>query len=267
MTKEERKQIKREEALEELIIAIEDFLLNVAIVMIAISLGVLFIGEMQLQNLELEENAKKYSTIPREIVFVDPFEGITVNAAELDDIEITEILQQENFSDESKQIEMSGKELNYQPSEKERLWAYRVAYAEARGEGTLGQILVVNVAINNMRRQGYENMIKEFTASGRYSSVEDGAVYVGYGKNKRLVEDQEIPEELKEAVDSAFEKDYSEELLKKEAVSKGITDEKYYKGGACYFYNPETISKKQISLREGIEVKYQHGNHIFYRYW
>ena len=261
MTKEETLEVRRKEAFYELIIAIEDFLLNVAIVMIAISLGVLFIGEMKIKNLELEEMARSCSCIPREIVYLDPFEGITVNA--VDDIEIIEILQKENFSDESKQIER----LNYQPSEKERLWAYRVAYAEARGEGPLGQTLVINVAINNMRRQGYENLIQEFTALGRYSSVVDSEVYVGSEKNRVLVTDQDIPESVKEAVDAAFENDYSEELLRREAESKGITDSKYYEGGACYFYNPETISKKQESLREGIEVKFQHGNHAFYRYW
>ena len=156
--------------------------------------------------------------------------------------------------------------VNYVPTEEERQMADLVAFGEAGIEDSLGQTLVINVAINNMRKDGYDNLISEFNAKNRYSSVVDGKVFIGNDKEYQVTE-KDISESLKEAVDKAFEKDYSEELLRAEAIAQGLKDTKYYEGGACYFYNPSIVSEEQIKLREPIEVKFQHGNHIFYRFW
>lgn len=162
--------------------------------------------------------------------------------------------------------------MNYEPTEEEREFAYKVAYAEAGNEDALGQILVINTAINNMRAQGFENLIEEFTKKGRYSTVIDGQVYLIYrdkcgNKIKKLVTDEMISQDLKEAVDEAFINDYSEELLMQEANRLGISDPKYYEGGSLYFCNPEAISSAKATERMYIKVMFTHGNHVFYRYW
>ncbi len=162
--------------------------------------------------------------------------------------------------------------VNYEPTEEERLFAYKVAYAEAGLEDELGKILVINTAINNMRERGFENLIQEFTARGRYSTVINGEVYLIY-RNKqgdrieKLITDDMISQEIKDAVEEAFLKDYSEELLKQEAERLGITDSKYYEGGTLYFCNPKAISSEKANNRKYIKVLLIHGNHVFYRYW
>lgn len=155
------------------------------------------------------------------------------------------------------------KNVEYVPTEEEKQFAYLVAFAEAGVESDLGQTLVINVAINNMQKQGYSNLIEEFTTEGRYSSVINGEVY----NCGELVSIDDVPQNVKEAVDKAFEYDYSEEMLMQQAESLGITDPKYWENGAIYFYNPEYCSDSQNELRENVKVKFQYGNHVFYRYW
>ena len=157
--------------------------------------------------------------------------------------------------------------MNYIPSEEEREFAYKLAFGEAGLEDAMGQTLVINTAINNMRERGFSNLIEEFTAPKRYSCVINREVYIPYGTGKRLVTEADLTPELKDAVEEAFRKDYTEELLKNEAESKGLNDPKYYEGGALYFYNPKAVSEEQAKARENIEVKFQHKNHTFYRNW
>lgn len=152
---------------------------------------------------------------------------------------------------------------NYTPTEEERQFAYKIAFAEAGTEGSIGQTLVINVAINNMKKNGLSSLIEEFKAEGRYQSVINGEVY-NAGKVVNL---SDVPQEVKEAVDEAFKYDYSEQILKQQAETLGITDPKYWKGGAMYFYNPAACSERQNNLRENVKVKFQYGNHIFYCYW
>lgn len=178
-------------------------------------------------------------------------------------IETEEIaIIQEEEEEQKKEIEVTT-EVNYIPSDAEREFAYCLAFGEAGIEDSMGQTLVINVAINNMVAQGYSNLIEEFTAIGRYSSVIDGQVY-NCGKIVLL---DDVPQNVKDAVDAAFEYDYTEEMLKEEAEKLGITDPKYWEGGATYFYNPAACSENQNKIRENIKVKFKYGNHIFYRYW
>lgn len=151
----------------------------------------------------------------------------------------------------------------YIPFEEERQFAYRLAFGEAGTESELGQILVINVAINNMRNEGYSNLIEEFTKEGRYSSVIDGEVY----NCGEIVSENDVPQNVKDAVDAAFICDYSEKMLREQAKLLGINDSKYWEGGALYFYNPKYCSEYQNSIRENIKVKFECGNHLFYRYW
>lgn len=153
--------------------------------------------------------------------------------------------------------------VEYEPTEEERNFAYCLAFGEAGVESDLGQTLVINVAINNMKEKGYENLIEEFTKEGRYSSVIDGKVY----NCGEVVTINDIPQSVKNAVDAAFEYDYSEEMLKQEAEKLGITNPRYWEDGALYFYNPEFCSDFQNKLRENVKVKFECGDHMFYRYW
>lgn len=161
---------------------------------------------------------------------------------------------------------------NYVPSEEEREFAYKIAFAEAGREDSMGQTLVINAAINNMRAREFSNLIEEFNEKGRYSCVIEGKVYIIYkdksgNQVQKLVTDDYITEELKEAVDRAFDKDYTEELLREAAERKGLNSPKYYEGGALYFYNPKGLSEERARERENIEVTFTHGRHVFYRYW
>ena len=153
--------------------------------------------------------------------------------------------------------------VNYEPSEEERDFAYRLAFGEAGIESELGQILVINVAINNMREKGYSDLIQEFTIKNRYSSVKGVEVY----NEGKVVLTENVPQSIKEAVDEAFRVDYSEQMLKEQAEALGITDSKYWEGGALYFYNPDKCSEYQNSIRKNVKVKFRCGDHLFYRFW
>ena len=168
-------------------------------------------------------------------------------------------------------LEIKTIQINYNPTEEEREFAEFLAYAEAGNQGELGQIYVINVAINNMRKMGYNNLIEEGT-SGRYSCVKNGKPCVIRRNSWVPVTSKDISKELKKAVNEAFLKDYTEELLKKEAENKAskdnsVLDPKYYEGGALYFYNPKGTTEEGLAKRKNIKVKFQYKNHIFYRYW
>ena len=158
------------------------------------------------------------------------------------------------------------KEIYYNPTPEELQMAYLIGKSEAGIEDSFGQTLVINVAINNMKASGYSNLIEEFTASGRYSSVINGIPSIKQGDEWIPVTEEMLDSELKSAVEMAFEKDYTEELLREVAEANNL-DETYYKGGALFFYNPNAISDYQESLRANIKCEFQYGRHIFYRIW
>ena len=107
------------------------------------------------------------------------------------------------------------------------------------------------------------DLIEEFTMESRYSSVINGEVY----NCGRIVTVEDVPQSIKDAVDAAFECDYSEKMLKEEANKLGITDSKYWEGGSLYFYNPDACSDYQNEIRKNVKVKFRCGRHLFYRYW
>lgn len=168
-------------------------------------------------------------------------------------------------------IEVKTIKINYNPTQEEREFAEFLAYAEAGNQGELGQIYVINAAINNMREMGYANLIKEGT-SGRYTCVKNGKPCVIRGGSWIPVSNEDISEELKKAVNEVFLKDYTEELLKKEAENiaskdSSVLNPKYYEGGAMYFYNPKATTEEELAKRKNIKVKFKYKDHVFYRYW
>lgn len=178
---------------------------------------------------------------------------------------IKEIEKQSNISI----VELIVK-LYYYPTEEERLWAYLMAVAEAGLESQFGQTLVTNVAINRAIQSG-GNLIDVFTKDGQYSSIHNGVPHICIKHEDGstewiLITEDMITDEVKEAVDRAFKKDYTEELLKEEAIKKGLSPS-YYEGGALYFHNPKAISQEQSDSRANIKVSFQFENHVFYRIW
>lgn len=176
-------------------------------------------------------------------------------------------LETENLKGEEEQFN----NYYYNPTDEEREMAYKLAFAEAGIEESFGQTLVINVAINNMKDKGLSNLIEEITSPGRYSSVRNGVPSIRVRREDGIkvwtpVTDDMLSDELKEAVDLAFERDYSEDLLKEVAEEMGL-DSSYYEEGALYFYAPKAISEEAKKNRSNIKVDFQYGRHVFYRVW
>ena len=104
---------------------------------------------------------------------------------------------------------------NYYPSDEERQSAYLMAYAQTRDEEPIIQTMGTNVAINIAKEQGM-NLIEVFNNFPYlFSGMHDGVPSIE-GENEDgistwipVTEDM-LTDELKEAVDLAFEQDCTE---------------------------------------------------------
>lgn len=256
----------------------------VTLISLIVTLGVMLVKDFEIEKLEaslgvnpyahfefkeripVKEQMKRYiESLPMpEKEFFKQTEEEIIEIQDDEGLEPRKIEEMQNLHEfKVMEIQLAKTSQNYSPTEEEREYAYKVAFAEASTQGTMGQTLIINIAINNMRKNGFLNLIQEFEAKGRYSSVENGEVY----NNGKIVELSDIPDNVKQAVEDAFQYDYTEEILKQEATNLGITDSKYWKGGATYFYNPNVCSERQNKLRKEIKVKFQYGEHIYYCYW
>lgn len=235
-------------------------------------------GSMEIEKWELwlkEQEAAMYIPLEYEGIHTEETQKTTAEEtqsktqkfttiAKSEVVEMGEIAEEVEVTEESiEEVIDVVESINYYPTEMEREYAYKVAFGEASTQSSMSQTLVINVAINNMRNKGYANLIQEFEVPGRYSCIENGEVY----NSGKVIEVSDVPQSVKDAVDAAFAYDYSEQMLKEEANRLGITDEKYWKGGATYFYNPELCSENQNNLRQNIKVKFRYDEHIFYCYW
>lgn len=217
-------------------------------------------------------------TVLLTVYLVNPTEVNATEATKTDDFvqETTsevEVDEQETLVAplEKDRTESNQEEVYYTMTDEEFEWACKIAYAEAGNQNFMGKVLVLNCSINNAKALGI-TLMEEFNQKGRYSSVIEGQVYLRYKKNgkqvKKLVTEDMITDEIRQAVVTACKKDYTEELLHEVAIEKGYTDESYYKGGARFFCNPKGIeSEEEKAKRENISVSYKHGNHIFYLSW
>ena len=78
----------------------------------------------------------------------------------------------------------------------------------------------------------------------------------------------EVPESCVQAAERALAgEDPTEELLRQEAISKGLNPDEYASGGALFFYNPDYCGSSEIEMRNSIQVKVEFGDHIFYKVW
>lgn len=235
-------------------------------------------GNMEIENLESNLRMIQITNIIERKLHTE--EPVTIEPKVVEVLEVeenTESFEETEERAEIKETEMSeevtetakpsmtilsasdikvAKAINYNPTAEEREMAYKVAFAEAGIESSMGQTLVINASISNMKEKGYSSLMQEFK-SGRYASIIDGVVY----NEGKPVEIQDVPQSVKDAVDEALKNDYTESILKAEAEKLGITDSKYWEGGATYFCAPGCAG------REAIKVKFQLGNHVFYRYW
>ncbi len=117
----------------------------------------------------------------------------------------------------------------------------KVIYAEARGEGLAGQIMVGNTVINRAQEWG-GGIYEVVTASGQFASI-------------RGITDDMITPEVKKAARMSFQWDLTAGAIKATGIQQG---------GALYFFNPEGCEKVALLKRESVEgVK--HRKHIFYR--
>lgn len=249
---------------------LEKILPVVTVSFVFITLLVVEFGSLDIERWELWLNSRiTIETIPIEYQEVHTEETQKTTTEEItDQTNEYAAISENEVAETTEEVEVTEvmyvtANANYNPTEAERVYAYKVAFGEASNQGSMGQTLVINVAINNMRKNGDSSLIQEFERSGRYSCVENGEVY----NSGKVVEVSDVPQSVKDAVDAAFDYDYSEQLLKAEADQLGITDESYWMGGATYFYNPNLCSDNQNNLRQNIKVRFEYGNHIFYRYW
>lgn len=155
----------------------------------------------------------------------------------------------------------------YVPTDEERVFSYKLAYAEAGSEDPMTQTMCINTGINRAKKAGI-SLIEVYTADGQFTPVRDGVpTYWDSKKQKRLpVTEDMLSDELKAAVDEAFKKDYTADLLKAEAERLGLGDE-YWEGGALYFCNMSKLNKKQSDARANIKCKVKHGKVTYYRVW
>ena len=141
----------------------------------------------------------------------------------------------------------------------------KVTYAEAGNQTLEQQLAVAATILNRVESESFPNTIQEvISQKGQFSSVKGGTV-MAFGKP---VEFSEVPESCVEAAERALAgEDPTEELLRQEAISKGLNPDEYARGGALYFYNPDYCGNSEIEMRNSIQVKVEFGDHIFYKVW
>lgn len=133
---------------------------------------------------------------------------------------------------------------NYYPSDEERQLAYLMAYAQTHDEEPIIQTMGTNVAINIAKEEGM-NLIDVFTFPNLFSGMCDGVPsIINTNEDGKLewipVTDDMLTDELKEAVDLAFEQDFTE--------------------GAMHYYNSYSNSKDRMP-----EEFIQKGDWIFFK--
>lgn len=141
----------------------------------------------------------------------------------------------------------------------------KVTYAEAGNQTLEQQLAVAATILNRVESESFPNTIQEvISQKGQFSSVKGGTV-MAFGEPVAF---SEVPESCVQAAERALAgEDPTEELLRQEAISKGLNPDEYARGGALYFYNPDYCGSSEIEMRNSIQVKVEFGDHIFYKVW
>lgn len=140
-----------------------------------------------------------------------------------------------------------------------------ITYAEAGNQTLEQQIAVAATILNRVESGSFPDSIWEvISQKGQFSSVKGGEIYA---LGERVSFDA-VPENCKEAARRALAgEDPTEELLRQEAIRKGLNPEEYATDGALFFYNPEYTGSSELEMRNSIQVKVEFGDHIFYKVW
>lgn len=138
----------------------------------------------------------------------------------------------------------------------------KLAFAEAMNQGKMGMVYVINCAINSAI-YNKRTIRQEINARGRYATVKNGVIVTGSG---RTVTNNDITDEVRDAVSMAAKKDYTYERLKEVADELGL-DETYYKGGARYFYAPASTCQSELNRRSRIQVCFREKDVVFFANW
>jgi hypothetical protein len=155
-------------------------------------------------------------------------------------------------------------------SEEEQL-VMCLSYAEAYNQGIYGQQLVMEVVRNRMQSERFPDTFSDVILANRQFAVVKNDCVCLYGK--KLEFDEVITDDMKKAFDEVMAgSNDTEELLKQVAYEKGYTEEKYWKGGALFYSNLDTILEQnpeqyEASKYDSIKVSVKIGDHTFWRYW
>ena len=141
----------------------------------------------------------------------------------------------------------------------------KITYAEAGNQTLEQQLAVAATILNRVESESFPNTIQEvISQKGQFSSVKGGTV-MAFGEPVAFAE---VPESCVQAAERALAgEDPTEELLRQEAISKGLNPDEYASGGALFFYNPDYCGSSEIEMRNSIQVKVEFGDHIFYKVW
>lgn len=132
----------------------------------------------------------------------------------------------------------------YTPSDEERQFAYLMAYAQTRNEEPIIQTMVTNVAINIAKEEGI-NLIDVFTDLNRFSGMHDGVPSFSVANDDHTltwfpVTEDMLTDELKEAVDLAFERDFTKGAIRyydnRKNYSKHSAPKEFIRKGEWIFF-------------------------------
>ena len=151
--------------------------------------------------------------------------------------------------------------------EEEKRLIEAITYLEA-GTKPSNQILVAEVIRNRKRHPDFpDDTILVCNQKGQFETVKNG---VPIKQNGDPIDMDSIPK-MDEVYQKVFVEDsnVTEELLKKEALRKGLYNEKYWKGGALYFSNLDAVSEEVYAKGkyDNIKVCVKIGGNTFWRYW
>lgn len=233
--------IERRKKQEICLMRLSEILLIVLINLLSVTVAVMIVGNKEIQEVEEELNV--------DILIEEYAERIPVKTQifkYIHSLPVPEMPVQEE-----------------QVMTEEEIFALCTAYGEAAGEGIYGQKLVLETIRNRTQHYEFPDTLKAVcTDDGQFLAVQNGVPMLG----DQPVTHENITEEMTETLSEVLAgSDETERLLKEVAEQKGITDPKYWEGGAVYFSNFDGI--EDLSSYEKIQVSVKVGNHTFWRYW
>lgn len=170
------------------------------------------------------------------------------------------------FQSTARETSLEMKSWRYYPTEEEVDYFCRIVIGETGNRSREGALAVMEVILGRMENENFPNTpIGVCEQPRQFSAMKNGVAYIG----SRPVKAEDITEVVKEAVLEACKgSDLTQSLLQAQAVKQGITDPRYWKGGALYFHNLNEITNPALrGERKNIISKVEVAGQVFYRYW